>query len=101
MSAVGESGHRIRGASVGQATETRLAHLQRDDCPAFDSERSLEAMWHAYHESAFAAQNRVGGLNNSFILRPVSVERQTGLNVFAGSTQPPSSNPAKPRKSNA
>jgi Protein of unknown function (DUF992) len=31
-----------------------------------------------------AANAMVGGLNNSFTLQPVSVESQTGLNVFAG-----------------
>jgi hypothetical protein len=31
-----------------------------------------------------AANVLVGGLNNSFTLQPVSVESQTGLNVFAG-----------------
>jgi hypothetical protein len=31
-----------------------------------------------------AANALVGGLNNSFSLQPVSVESQTGLNVFAG-----------------
>ena len=31
-----------------------------------------------------AANAMVGGLNNSFTLQPVSVERQTGVNAFAG-----------------
>jgi hypothetical protein len=31
-----------------------------------------------------AANAMVGGLNNSFTLQPVSVQTQTGLNVFAG-----------------
>ena len=31
-----------------------------------------------------AANAMVGGLNNSFALQPVSVERQTGVNAFAG-----------------
>jgi len=31
-----------------------------------------------------AANAMVGGLNNSFALQPVSVQSQTGLNVFAG-----------------
>jgi len=33
-----------------------------------------------------AANALIGGLNNSFALQPVSVERQTGLNVYAGIT---------------
>jgi hypothetical protein len=51
-----------------------------------------------------AANAMVGGLNNSFALQPVSVEGQTGLNVFAGISSlelrllPPRPGESRPRK---
>jgi Protein of unknown function (DUF992) len=51
-----------------------------------------------------AANAMVGGLNNSFALQPVSLEGQTGLNVFAGISSlelrllPPPPRESRPRK---
>jgi Protein of unknown function (DUF992) len=51
-----------------------------------------------------AANAMVGGLNNSFTLQPVSIESQTGLNVFAGISSleltflPPPLRERRPRK---